>query len=324
MAAATPLVEAVVLGRVGVDLTPPSPRTSLGDASSFIRAVGGYAGNVATGLARLGVGTAIASSVGDDGHGAFVRGFLANEGIDVSNLVVRPATRTQVAFFEAWPPETFPVTFYRPAPAPETLATLADLGPAVIETAPLVIVSGSLLAAEPARSSVLRALQLRASAPRHADRWTVFDVDWRPALWAAPHEAPELVRRAVSLSDVVIGSDDELAAVRLPPREALVAGVEYVAVKHGAGGSSLVRREGGVQVAGHDIDVICGLGAGDAFAAALTAGLLRGGDVERTLARANAAGAIVASRLMCSTAMPTATEIEALLASSRERTGARA
>jgi 5-dehydro-2-deoxygluconokinase len=52
------------------------------------------------------------------------------------------------------------------------------------------------------------------------------------------------------------------------------------------------------------IDVLCGLGAGDAFGGALCHGLLSGWPAERVVAFANAAGAIVASRLLCSQAMP--------------------
>ena len=117
------MIEALVIGRVGVDFTPASPRTTLAAADTFIRAVGGFAGNIGTGLARLGIRTALVSAVGDDGHGDHVRTFLGGEGIDADWIVTRPGSRTQVAFFEVWPPEHFPVTFYRPAPAPETRLT---------------------------------------------------------------------------------------------------------------------------------------------------------------------------------------------------------
>ena len=100
------MIEALVVGRVGVDFTPASPRTSLADAESFIRAVGGFAGNIATGLARLGVSTAAVSGVGDDGHGDHVRRALAGEGVDVGSIVTFAGSRTQVAFFEAWPRST--------------------------------------------------------------------------------------------------------------------------------------------------------------------------------------------------------------------------
>ena len=136
------MIEAIVIGRVGVDLTPATPRTTLAAADSFVRAVGGFAGNIGTGLARLGIRTAVVSAVGDDGHGDHVRSFLAGEGIDVGPIVTMPGSRTQVAFFEVWPPDRFPVTFYRPRPAAETRLTFDELPAGLLATAPLVIVSG--------------------------------------------------------------------------------------------------------------------------------------------------------------------------------------
>jgi 5-dehydro-2-deoxygluconokinase len=67
-------------------------------------------------------------------------------------------------------------------------------------------------------------------------------------------------------------------------------------------------------VAPFPIDVVNGLGAGDAFGGTVCHGLLSGWSLQRIIAGASAAGAIVASRLECSTAMPTAEEVEAVLA----------
>src|SRR5262249_29615041 len=69
------VTEAAVVGRVGIDLYPNELQTPLREVRTYTRYVGGFAGNVATGLARLGVRTAIVSRVGEDGHGEFVRGF---------------------------------------------------------------------------------------------------------------------------------------------------------------------------------------------------------------------------------------------------------
>ncbi|CAM5274114.1 5-dehydro-2-deoxygluconokinase OS=Streptomyces alboniger OX=132473 GN=iolC PE=3 SV=1 [Streptomyces alboniger] len=57
--------------------------------------------------------------------------------------------------------------------------------------------------------------------------------------------------------------------------------------------------------------VLNGLGAGDAFGGALCHGLLAGWELERIMRYANAAGAIVASRLECSSAMPFPDEVAA-------------
>lgn len=308
------MIEAVVIGRVGVDFTPATPRTTLAAADGFVRAVGGFAGNISTGLARLGVRTAVVSAIGEDGHGDHVRSFLAGEGIDVGPIVSRAGSRTQVAFFEVWPPEHFPVTFYRPSPAPETLLTWADIPPAIVAEASVVIVSGTLLAAEPARSTTMQLVEhRRATRARRSASWTILDLDWRPTLWDQPDEAPALLEQAARLSDVLIGSDAEFAAAGLQPAVTARQGPSLIVLKHGPDGVSLISAAGRHDLPGISVDVLCGIGAGDALTAAFTAGLLRDIDPTAAVERGNAAGAIVATRLMCSTAMPTSGEIDALL-----------
>ncbi len=303
-------VQAYVLGRIGVDLTPAAPRTSLAEATSFVRAVGGFAGNIGTGLARLGVATAVVSSVGADGHGEHVRSALTAEGIDVGSITTRPGSRTQVAFFEAWPPDHFPVTFYRPDPAPDTLMTTADVPLAELETAPLVIVSGTLLAAEPARAATLEILAARqaARARRGPASWTILDLDWRPTLWADPAEYPVLIAKAAARGDILIGSDAEFQAAAMEP-----GGTQTIVLKHGPDGVSLLSGGSRQTLPGIAVDVVCGIGSGDALTAAFAAGLLQGLDPLAALKRGNAAGAIVASRLMCSAAMPRSSEIDEVL-----------
>jgi 5-dehydro-2-deoxygluconokinase len=64
-----------------------------------------------------------------------------------------------------------------------------------------------------------------------------------------------------------------------------------------------------VEVPPYPVEVVNGLGAGDAFGGALCHGLLAGWPLEKVLRFANVAGAIVASRLECSSAMPTQDEV---------------
>jgi 5-dehydro-2-deoxygluconokinase len=179
-----------------------------------------------------------------------------------------------------------------------------------------MIVSGALLAEDPARTTVLGALARRAGAVDAGSvSWTVLDLDWRPTLWADPARYPALMARAVDTCQVVIGSDEEFAAAKLRPEILVAHGKQapIVVVKHGPDGASLLTNAGRWSIPGVAVDVVCALGAGDALAAAFTAGLLRGLAPLAALERGNAAGAIVATRLMCSTAMPTAAEIDAML-----------
>jgi 5-dehydro-2-deoxygluconokinase len=292
------------MGRAGVDLYPMQLETRLEDVEGFHKYVGGFAANVATGLARLGVRVAIVSAVGDDGHGRFVRAFLESEGVDCRWLGVHPTLRTALAFCEAWPPDRFPITFYRTPTCPDWEVAPGALDLAAIAAAPLVYVSGTGLAREPSRLATMAVAEARADGAGT----TVLDLDWRPMLWDDPADYAAAVRVCARMADVVLGSDEEItaAAGANDPARLLALGPRVMVQKHGPDGASVHLRDGGhARIAAHPVAVVNGLGAGDAFAAALGWRLLRGDTPAQAAALANRAGAHVAARLGCSIAMPT-------------------
>jgi 5-dehydro-2-deoxygluconokinase len=305
-------VDAFVVGRLSADLYPLQINTPLAEVRTFERFVGGFAGNVATGLARLGVRVAIVSAVGDDGHGRFVRRFLADEGVDVRYLGTHSTLRTALAFCEAWPPDHFPITFYREPTCPDWEVSISDVPFEELETAPLAFVTGTGLVRDPSRTMVLGILEHRTGR----GVTTVFDLDWRANLWGERHaEYRALARVGARLADVVIGGDSEFGAAGLSPSDVLALGARVAIAKHGPDGVSAHTMDGGEQrVRGLPVPVVNGLGAVDAFAAAFGAGLLASLPLVEAIRRGNAAGAIVATRLSCSTAMPRADEVDALLA----------
>jgi 5-dehydro-2-deoxygluconokinase len=250
------------------------------------------------------------SAVGDDGHGRFVRRFLSDEGVDVRWLGTHPTLRTALAFCEAWPPDNFPLTFYREPTCPDWEVRIEDVPIDALAEAPLVYVTGTGLARDPSRATVLGILERRAGRAH-----TIFDLDWRGSLWG--DRAPEYVGLAhigARLADVLMGGDSEFQAAGLTPADALDLGAQIAVAKHGPDGVSIHTRDGEQRVPGLSVPVVNGLGAGDAFAAAFGAGLLAGLPLVEAVRRGNAAGAIVATRLSCSTAMPRAAEVDALLA----------
>jgi 5-dehydro-2-deoxygluconokinase len=304
-------VDAYVIGRLSADLYPQQINTPLDEVRTFERFVGGFAGNVATGLARLGVSTAIVSAVGEDGHGKFIKRFLTDEGVDLRHLGTHPTLKTALAFCEAWPPDHFPITFYREPTCPDWELRLEDMPLDELAAAPLVYVSGTGLAREPSRSAMLGILERRVGRAH-----TIFDLDWRGMLWVGREaEYRALAQIGARLADVIIGGDSEFKAAGLTPSAALELGAQTAVAKHGPDGVSVITRGGAEQrVPGMPVPVVNGLGAGDAFGAAFGAGLLAGLPVVEAIRRGNAAGAIVATRLSCSTAMPHANEVDALLA----------
>ncbi|HEV2885727.1 MAG TPA: PfkB family carbohydrate kinase [Jatrophihabitans sp.] len=203
--------------------------------------------------------------------------------------------------------------------APDLTLTAQDVPWQLVTEVPLLWITGTGVSAEPARSTQLEMLGRRGRPDSAAGRWTVLDLDWRPMFWASPAEAGEQYRRMLPEVSVVVGNrsevevavgtgDPELAAHRL-----IEYGVELVLVKMGADGV-LVATPGSITtVAPLRVEVVCGLGAGDAFGAAVVHGLLAGWAPVRIAEYANAAGAIVASRLACADAMPSMDEIAELV-----------
>jgi 5-dehydro-2-deoxygluconokinase len=292
------VIDAVVIGRVGVDLYPNELETPLAEVKTFTRFVGGFAGNVATGLARLGVRCAIVSRVGAEGNGDFVRSWLAGEGVDVRFLATDPYWQTPPTFCEVWPPDRFPILFYRKPTAPDWQLSPGDFDAEEVAAARILYATGTGLAQSPSRETTLAALRAHRGT-------TIFDLDWRPALWERPDEYPPLAAEACAAADIVIGNEEEVEAAQ-------VQGATLV-LKRGERGATVYEGGEETDVPGFPVEVVNGLGAGDAFAAAVGQSLLRELPLVEAVRRGTVAGALVASRLACSEAMPRLEELEAAL-----------
>jgi 5-dehydro-2-deoxygluconokinase len=230
-------------------------------------------------------------------------------------VITTPQFATPVTLCEIFPPDNFPLYFYRQPNAPDMQLRPLDMPLEVIGRAKLFWMSVTGLSEEPSRSAHHAAL-----AARNRARHTVLDLDYRPMFWASAREATEQIRQCLGRFTVAVGNREECEVAvgeSEPDRAAdalLEAGVEIAIVKQGPMGTLAKTRDERVVVPPISIDVVNGLGAGDAFGGTLCHGLLSGWSLERIVAGANAAGAIVASRLECSTAMPSADEVEAVLA----------
>jgi 5-dehydro-2-deoxygluconokinase len=295
----------ITMGRVGVDIYPNQIGVALADVTSFSKFLGGTATNVAVGAARLGNRTAVITKVGDDPFGPFVRRALEGFGVDPRFVGTHPTLRTPVVFCEIHPPDNFPLLFYRDPTAPDMTIAAAELDLDAIRSARVFWTTGTGLAEEPIRASTLMAL-----AARRKGSITVHDLDWRPMFWERPEEAGALQRQALSHATVAVGNRDEVevAVGTRDPLEAsqllLDLGLEVAIVKQGPDGVLARTRDGVVEVPPLRLEVVNGLGAGDAFGGALVHALLHGWDIERAVRLANAAGAYVASQLACADAMP--------------------
>lgn len=305
--------DVVAIGRSGVDVYPLQTGVGLEDVETFGKFLGGSAANVAVAAARLGNRTALISGVGSDPFGRYVRAELTRLGVDDRFVTVHGEYPTPVTFCEIFPPDHFPLYFYRKPSAPDLQIRPDELDLDAIRNARLYWSTVTGLSEEPSRSAHFAAWTARERRPL-----TVLDLDYRPMFWATPAAATERVQQALGHVTVAVGNREEceIAVGESNPRKAAEAlldlGVELAIVKQGPRGVLGKTRHSSVTVAPNDVDVVNGLGAGDAFGGSLIHGLLHGWPLEKTLRYANAAGAIVATRLECSTAMPTTAEVAAL------------
>lgn len=308
--------DVITMGRIGVDLYPLQTGVPLAKVTSFGKFLGGSPSNVAVAAARLGRRTAVITGTGEDPFGEYLRAELGEFGVDARWVKSVPGLPTPLTFCEIFPPDDFPLYFYREPKAPDLELYEEDLDLDAIRAARIFWVTGTGLSVEPSRSTTLAAL-----AARSRTGTTVFDLDWRPMFWNDVTEARPYYREALRHATVAVGNLDEceVATGERDPHAAaralLAAGVELAVVKQGPKGVLAVHRNGSAaEVPPVPVEVVNGLGAGDAFGGALCHGLLGGWGTERLMRYANAAGAIVASRLACSSAMPYPAEVERVLA----------
>jgi len=310
-------LDVLALGRSLVDLYPVQDGL-LEAVTSFDKSVGGSPTNVAIAAARLGRRSGVVSRVGDDAFGRYVRAELAALGVDVAQVLTVPGGVTPIAIAEISPPDRFPVTIYRPDPPVDVALRAEELDEATIVSAKIVWMSLSGLAADPGRSAHARTAELRAAASE-----LVLDLDYRPAFWASEQEARDAARATASRATVLIGNLDECRIVTgateadAAADRLLELGARLAVVKLGGDGVLAATPTERITVPPIRVQVVNGLGSGDAFGAALCHGMLAGWELPRLLAFANASGALVASRRGCSTAMPTLAEVDELLATSR-------
>ena len=306
--------DVLTMGRVSVDLYPLQSGVPLAEVRTFQKSLGGSPTNVAVGAARYGHRTAVVTKVGDDGFGSYVRAALRGFGVDDRYVGTDPALRTPLAFTELFPPDSFPITFYRQPKAPDMNLNLDDLDLEAVRSARIFWTTGTGLSDEPSRTATLAALEARARA------WiTIHDLDHRAMLWPSKEEAGEQQRRALALASVAVGNVEEVGVAVGDGDPATLAarlrelGMRIAIVKLGPDGVLVSWDQEVERFPAVPVDVVNGLGAGDAFGAAICHGLLLGWDVPSTVRFANAAGAHVASKLACADEMPTEEQVRALM-----------
>ena len=209
--------DVLTMGRVGVDIYPLQTGVGLEDVETFGKFLGGSATNVAVAAARHGRTSAVITRTGADPFGRYVHRALGEFGVDDAFVTAVPELPTPVTFCEIFPPDDFPIWFYRYPKAPDLEIKPEEIPITEIQKARLFWATVTGLCAEPSRAAHHAAWQARGRAPL-----TVLDLDYRPVFWASREQAREQVQAALSLDaegrvegllDALEAADDEGAAL---------------------------------------------------------------------------------------------------------------
>lgn len=309
--------ELITIGRVSVDLYAEQLHAPVRAVQTFRKSIGGTSTNVAVAAARLGRRAATVTKVGDDPFGDYVRHALAETfEVDARWVGTDPVLPTPLAFAVLDPPEDPLIVFYRQPRAPDMNLRLEDVDLEATSRVPILWIPASRMSDEPSRSTVRAVLEARGRRPE-----TILDLDWRPSFWESEERAGREISSVLEHATMAVGNREEcrIAVGTAHPEQAadrlLEAGLRAAFIKLGGDGV-LVAEAGGERklIPPYPVRAVCGLGAGDAFGGALCHGLLSGWSPPECARYGNAAGALVASRLMCADDMPTLGEIEDFLA----------
>lgn len=321
-------IDVICMGRVAVDLYAEQIGCTLAEAHTFRKYLGGCAGNIAVGSARLGLRSVMLSCTGQDEMGDFLKQTLENEGVVTDFLRVTPEHLTGLVVLGVDPPEHFPLIFYRQHCADMQLLP-SDCDPQLFGQSKAILVTGTGFSTPEMRLTSHHALDLAQTTHTAV----ILDIDYRPVLWGLTplgdgenryqqaEEVSQHYRQILPKCDLIVGTEEEvLIAGGATTLDVALANIHRwvkapIVVKTGPKGCRihLWDKSKPLTTEPYPVTVLNVLGAGDGFMSGFLLSLLRNAPWETCMQTANACGAIVVSRHGCAPAMPNKKELDYFL-----------
>lgn len=310
------MFDLICMGRASIDLFAKDIGVPFEDVTGFHAFVGGTPLNIAVGVQRLGLQTAMLTGTSDDGVGRLVRKFLTNEGVSTAHMIPKHDKHTNAFMLSIQPPNQFEAVAYQ-ARSADLWLNIDDVLAAPIATAKAILFTGMGWVTPTNKSATLIAAEMAIT-----NNVKVFmDIDFKDHQWPDPRVFGIFTRTGLPLVDVALGTEDEIcAAASLDEPEAAAKRLlglvrEAIVVKRGARGASVLFKDGSrLDSPVYPSEVLNVFGAGDAFAAGLIYGRLSGMDWEGALQIAAACGALIVMKHGCANDMPTRDEVDVFLA----------
>lgn len=309
----------IALGRACIDLNAVEYNRPMEDTMTFSKYVGGSPANIAIGSAKLGLNVGFIGKIPDDQHGRFIEQYMATAGIDTSQMIIdQDGHKTGLAFTEILSPEECSILMYREQVADLYLSP-DEISEDYLKESRSLVISGTALSQSPSREATLKAVALA----RKNNVKIVFELDYRPYTWKNKDETAIYYSLVAQQSDIIIGTRDEydmMENLENGTNDATIDQLfnyqpELIVIKHGVDGSYAYTKNGDTyRGKAYKTKVLKTFGAGDSYAAAFLYALNSGKGIETALKYGSASAAIVVSQHSSSEAMPTAADIESLIA----------
>jgi sugar/nucleoside kinase (ribokinase family) len=310
-------MDVVVLGSAFVELVPSRTRVDLSRVGSFGLSIGGSATNMAVAASRLGAKVGLLTAVGADDFGEFVLKELGDERIDVSNAKRIKGYRTGLSSYTVDEKGIKKYHFYRfPGySSPEATLSADDVRRTYIEGARALALGEACARQLPSRNFAMAAVR----SARKKRRLILYDPNFRSSLWTDPSRAAEITERFIGLASIATPNEKEVLLITgRRSKDSAIAdllklGTKVVAVKEAERGCTVATRAEVVHVPAFRVRAVDDTGAGDAFAAGLVVGLLRGMTLRNAALLANAVGALKVSKPGTVDGMPHMREVKKFL-----------
>ena len=307
--------DAVLLGRVALDINPVDFTKTFAENPTFHKYVGGSPANTAVGMAKMGLNVGIISCVSDDSLGEYCTQYMKDNGVDTEGISLAEKGVTLGLSFVEIKNGATNLMMYRSGDG-KNVADLSlspeSISEDYIRSARLLLISGTALAASPSREAAIKAMFL---AHKH-DIPIVFDIDYRPQTWQSADETSVYYTIAGRYAKIILGSREEFdlmdsivqpnASDEATAKHWFSLGAEILVIKHGKYGSRAYLADGrSFTVKPFPIDFLKATGGGDAYSSAFLSALLKGLPIEQCLERGTASASLAVAATNCSDALPT-------------------
>ena len=320
------MVDIICLGEVLIDMFCTEVGVPLQKAPAFLPVPGGAPANVAIGLAKLGVDSALISKVGDDPFGRLLRSVLLQGQVDISQLKVDEDSRTTLAFISIRKDGERDFCFYR-NPGADMMLSAEEISEEFIKSARIFHYGSISMICNPSYRATLKALE-------YAKKYGLlisYDPNLRLSLWKNEEQARQRIIEGLNNSDLAKLNDEELEFItgisdlREGTDTILKYGVKVVFVTQGDKGSFFNNRKDCGFVESYKVHIVDTTGCGDGFTSGMLAKLLERikqgkesfapdyEEMKDILTFANTAGALTATKRGVIPSLPTQKEIQGLL-----------